>query len=623
MNKALSRWLTVIGLSLLPLPLLAQQQYVWENVSLGLMTSDLTALTILPDDPNVVLVGGSGMVFRTDDAGDTWRMVLRIGSASGRKSADTGSDGEADDDGRLEEETEQIYRDLYEDVESKYGTAYADSIASQLKSQADEQAEDQQQTRRKQAGLKRADAASGADDRDDRRIRRIVAVSSVPGLVFICTERGLYESRNGGVRFNRVALPLGGKHRVIEDVLYLAEGTTAIATAAGVVVRLQNGQTYLSSMPTGNQPVHSLLWHRPSARIFAGTNEGILVSSDFGSTFRTLYVPMSAKSRRINDMTSPGFQPQVILAASEQGLIRSTDGGETFEPTWTARLGTSNVRRLSSVSMRQDMHVATPKGIFRTPNAGSSLVELSTGLTDHNVRAVSSRVFGGKLTLWIATSSGAFRYVPRLEVKVSRKIWLLLGKHQLKDPPLTRVMDQATNTSHLSMELGSSMERNVRLRSLAPRVRFDHGRAYERNENKLFPVDPFVPFLGERVTVVPGETDTRIAIYLELRDLIFDPQEPLVETYRRQVRKKRGRLRRRIAKLYMARHRLLLQLLGNRKKSGRTFRKRLHRFETISSILDALTGYRLTWPPIDRVLEEARSYGEEPRKVSSLRDPKI
>jgi len=173
------------------------------------------------------------------------------------------------------------------------------------------------------------------------------------------------------------------------------------------------------------------------------------------------------------------------------------------------------------------------------------------------------------------------------------------------------------------MERGADMKRRVRWRSLAPRVRFSHQRAYERNENKIFPIDPLIPFLGERVTVVPGETDTRLEIFLELRDLIFDPQEPLIESHRRQVRRKRGRFRHRIARVFMTRQRILLQILGNKKKRGRAFRKRLHRFEALTSILDALTGYKLKWATIDPIVDEAKVPTAPTNKLTELRDPAI
>ena len=45
--------------------------YQWENISLGLSTTDLSAVAQVPGDTETLLVGGSGLVFRTDDGGDS------------------------------------------------------------------------------------------------------------------------------------------------------------------------------------------------------------------------------------------------------------------------------------------------------------------------------------------------------------------------------------------------------------------------------------------------------------------------------------------------------------------------------------------------------------------------
>jgi hypothetical protein len=179
-------------------------------------------------------------------------------------------------------------------------------------------------------------------------------------------------------------------------------------------------------------------------------------------------------------------------------------------------------------------------------------------------------------------------------VKLSRKVWLLLARYKAQDPPLSEVMKSACLYAELDDRKGVSMERLIRWRSFAPRVRFEHRRAYERNVNQLFPLDPVNPFLGQEITVIPGETDTRLELSFELTNLVFDPAEWNVMEFREQVAKKRRKLRARIARMYLSRQELLLRVLSS-KSRGKTFRKRLNRLASRTALLDALTGYTLRW----------------------------
>jgi hypothetical protein len=378
-----------------------------------------------------------------------------------------------------------------------------------------------------------------------------------------------------------------------------------LATDAGVVLYLNNGPPIESTMPSGRKRAGSLLWHPETARVFAGTDEGILVSEDFGLTFKVLYVPMSARSRRVHDMVSPGYLPNVLIASTDHGLLRSLDFGATFEHSWPSNIGNALIRRLSAPPERQVLYLATPMGIFRSADTGLSLVNLSTGLPDLDVRDVSAVSDGGKMVLWLVTRAGVYRYIEVREVKLSRKVWLLLSRFKASDPSLAVVMQVASDFAEMGADRGASMERNLRWRSLAPRLRFEHRRAYERKENQLFPLDPVNPFLGQQVRVVPGETDTRVELSFELKNLIFDTAEWNVIEYREQASKKRRRLRSRIARLYLSRHELLLRVMSSRSR-GVTFRKRMNRLAARTALLDALTGYKLRWANPFEFMTQAR-----------------
>jgi hypothetical protein len=572
----------------------ARGRFVWEDVSLGLATTDLQSVAILPNDPRVVFVAGSGMVFRTDDAGDSWRMVLRVrGGAQNSEERDAVQENQDLSDDR-EARIEELFLQLKERIEDTYGSSYAESIELQLKAQAEAEVESEMHTEQAKAASRRSETQELPAEAEDQRIRRLRVFPNRRDEIYACTEQGLYRSRNSGSNFHRISTLGGATGRAVNDVAVLPDDTLVMATDQGIVLHLSNGAPVESTMPAGRKRVRSLLWHPATARVFAGSDEGILVSEDFGFSFKTLYVPMSARSRHITDLVSPAYLPNVIIASTEHGLLRSMNSGENFEHSWPPNVGNSGIRRLSAPPERQVLHLATRRGLFRSADTGLSLVEMSTGLPDLDIRDVSAVSNGEDMVLWLVTPNGVFRYVSTRSVKMSRKVWLLLARFKANDPPLSEVLRMASLYAEMDSDRAANMEKMLRWRSLAPRVRFEHRRAYERNENQLFPLDPVNPFLGQEITVVPGEMDTRLELSFELINLIFDPAEWNVIEYQEQLVKKRKRLRQRITRLYLSRQELLLRVLSSRSR-GVTFRKRVNRLSARTALLDALTGFKLRW----------------------------
>ncbi len=572
----------------------ARDPYVWEDVSLGLVTKDLTAVSILPNDPNVVLVGGSGSVFRTNDGGDSWRLVLRIGRGLAPSDTSSQSENNITEEEDFEAAAERIFLQLRQDIEDRYGSSYAESIESELRSEAEQKAReevrasgvDSQEKNRQRQGL--------AAEASDRRIRRIRTFVNQPDLVLVCTEGGLFRSTDAGHTFGRVSLGLGAGRRVVNDVLALTEGTLIVGTAAGVVVRSADGRTQRGRLLRSAGAVRVVQYHATTRRVLIGTDDGIWASADMGLSFRRMAAPVGTKVRQINDLLVLPHLPAQVLGATEDGLLRSRDGGRTFQQTWLPALGQGTVRQFGAIAQRQEVHVVTPLGVFQSQDGGISLVEIESGLTDRDVRAISAGLQGERLLLWIATHSGVFRYVPRTEVKMSRRIWRVFEMFQMEEPSLNQVLELATNRAHMSSETPENFVEKIRLASLGPRVRFEHRRAYERNVNQLIPFDPFNPALGQTITVVPGVTDTRFMVYVDLEDYLFAHQEMLVQEYRDRLVKRRRRYRTRVIRLFLSRRALMLNLLGGRPK-GKAMNRRLQRLAAITAILDGLTGYTLDW----------------------------
>ncbi|MBR58701.1 MAG: hypothetical protein CMH54_11865 [Myxococcales bacterium] len=572
----------------------AREAYVWEDVSLGLVTKDLTAVSILPNDPNVVLVGGSGAVFRTNDAGDSWRLVLRVGRGVTEADDSTQPEEKSTEEEDFEEAAERIFNQLRQEIEDRYGSSYAESIESELRSDAEQQAREEVRAIGADSKEKARQRQGLTAEASDRRIRRIRTFADLAGVVLICTEGGLFHSIDAGHTFRRVSLGLGAGRRVVNDVLALGDGTLVVGTAIGVVIRSPDGRTQRSRLPRSAGAVRVVQYHQPSGRVLIGTDDGIWASEDAGLSFRRMVAPTGKKVRQINDLIFLPHLPDMVLGATDDGLLRSRDGGRSFQQTWLPALGQGAIRQFGAVAQRQEIHLVTPLGVFQSQDGGISLVEIEAGLTDRDVRAVSAALHGERLLLWIATHSGVFRYVPRSEVKMSRRIWRVFEAFQMEEPSLNEVLELATDRAHMNSSAPEDFARKIRLASLGPRVRFEHDRAYERNVNQLTPFDPFNPALGQTITVVPGVTDTRFTVYIDLENYLFSHQEMLVQEYNDRLIKRRRRYRTRVIRLFLSRRALMLNLLGGRPR-GKAMNRRIQRLAAITAILDGLTGYKLDW----------------------------
>jgi len=565
--------------------------FEWENISLGLSVTDLTSIAQVHGDSETLLVGGSGLVFRTDDDGDSWRMVLRVGSRA-NTTTDQQEDERSSREQDIEDLADELYRASHQRIEEDYGSDFADSIDSTLREEARESAE--AEINRQRGGDRENGAMTLETKSADTRIRRIRSFADFPGGVFVCTEQGLFRSTDGGKSFKNLTFLTGKRYQLVEDVLPLSDGTILVATEGGIAVRAPDGSTYLSATPQNNKPARALAWHQESQRIIAGTDNGILASKDHGRSFQTLHVPMGAKSRHIRDLDAPEFAPSAIYAGTDDGALISLDGGDTFRSMRPARLGSSPIRRITHRMSPDRALFATHKGVYLSQNHGKSVREIYNGLSDRDVRDLVVAPKDQPYKMWAATRGGVFRYVKRHAVKLARKGWLRLGALTAQDPSLTKTLGVATEAAFMDTAVGDELNRRLRWRCLGPRLEIRHERSYQRDQTRTSPFDPFFPHVGRSTKVIPKDLETRVFLIFDLRDLIFQPLETTVAEYEERSTRRRRRFRERVVRLYHTRIELMLRLLATRQR-GTIFVRRLQQYEALTATLDALTDHQLSW----------------------------
>ncbi|MGI9287529.1 MAG: WD40/YVTN/BNR-like repeat-containing protein, partial [Pseudomonadales bacterium] len=143
-----------------------------------------------------------------------------------------------------------------------------------------------------------------------------------------------------------------------------------------------------------------------------GTQGGLFLSSDAGENWRSILdaeVGVTALC-----FCQPG-DPDTLLVGDSDGIIRLTrDGGEFWESLSATPAAAGEITSIASLNAEADqlsVLIGTEAaGVYRSDDAGRTLVQQSTGLTDLNVRdiLVFNALSGRKRVLASTWRSGIF-----------------------------------------------------------------------------------------------------------------------------------------------------------------------------------------------------------------------
>jgi len=145
----------------------------------------------------------------------------------------------------------------------------------------------------------------------------------------------------------------------------------------------------------------------PNGGILAGTDNGIFVSSPAGSPWRRLITLVGGIDAhpRATDVTA--LSDQVFLAATSKGLLRTANGGTTWQAQ-TLGLGGAVAAATRSTTKPGVALAATPFGIFGTADFGVSWKLVSEPVGRQSAHALFF-LPGNDDVVFATTSEGLFR----------------------------------------------------------------------------------------------------------------------------------------------------------------------------------------------------------------------
>jgi photosystem II stability/assembly factor-like uncharacterized protein len=283
-----------------------------------------------------------------------------------------------------------------------------------------------------------------------RRTRAFARSPDNPNLLFAGTVEGLWMSEDGGATWR-----LGTqKELVINAIVTLPAGIVLLGTdGAGVVRSIDGGRSWVASNAGFSERFVSRMlfdrvgqrvlagiwgdrlhggvfaagtprgpWYRfgtglegrevlslglIGSEVIAGTDDGMFLSAGYTGAWTRLTTLVGGVDAhpRVTDVVA--VSPRKVLAATSKGLLRTGDGGRTWQQV---ALGISEQISTLVVSPNDPNLVvaATAMGFFRSRDGGDTWAQISSGLGDIQVHSVAFVPSNDRI-LFAATPKGLFR----------------------------------------------------------------------------------------------------------------------------------------------------------------------------------------------------------------------
>lgn len=469
----------------------------------NLPNEPVTAIAIDPLDDAIVYAGLDGFVFMSDDGGESWRPVLSFA----RGLADDGSLNDTAVDAFDSGTNGQAINDPFEDG------AGGDGGGSGAGTSVDDPdgVDDSDDGEGEDDGFVVAEPATGggvdvADDpvdvidtsvapRMDVGVRAFAFVPGSRGVVLVATPRGIFRTTDGGNTFERIRLPGGARENDVRDLAIDPMRPTRlwVGTAAGLFVSPDGGASVgrvsgrVGTIPIVDLAIDAAGADRPP-HILVATERGLLRSRDDGETFADLLLQGSGAFPVVHSVAWVASNDTVYAGVAE-GLFVGQRGAAILErypgvpasppaaispdPLWSEGL---------AVAVRGVLG-----GVVFSDDGGMSLVDVD--VAPSRAPTALAREARDPARLWVATERGLFRLEPGTGIRVGSDLLAALRARFEREPELSVVMDRVLR-SHGLLRSDDDMRQRASISLWLPTVRLTYdayrGDATQQRNTFLF-----------------------------------------------------------------------------------------------------------------------------------------
>jgi photosystem II stability/assembly factor-like uncharacterized protein len=271
---------------------------------------------------------------------------------------------------------------------------------------------------------------------------------------------GIVRSTDAGTTWGRLTADFSSlSPTTTQVVIHPRNGATLVyATDAGRIVRTTNeGETWsISKRDQEGWRVLTLSTDPGNPQnLFAGTEGGILRSTDFGSSWSNLPVGVPGISASLA-VGGTGGRTRLFAFAAGLGVMFSADLGET----WTradADLGGSTVSLVTTDPGGKNVYAATGRALLRFDPESGAWMAATSGLFGESITSVAFDSDNPDI-LYATTTDGAFKSVNRGSdwVPVARNVRMLPRFIETHPSIKTRMIASGLQGAFVSTDHGNS-----------------------------------------------------------------------------------------------------------------------------------------------------------------------
>jgi photosystem II stability/assembly factor-like uncharacterized protein len=417
----------------------------------GIAGQSVRALAAAPSHPETLVAGALSGVFRSDDAGESWRRISPVGDGEIRnvesvaidpadptviyvgtwhlpwKTSDGGKSWHEIHAGMIDDSdvftvtldrrsAKTVYATactgIYKSLDAAARWAKIKGIpASSRRTRAF--AQDPERTSTLYAGTTEGFWISDDDSASWRlaTAKELVvnAILAQPGQILLGTDgAGVLRSTDAGRSWSAANDGFAG--HVVARVL-VADGRMIVGVSgdrrhSGVLTAAKPEGPW-TKLANGLEGRELLALALAGSEVLAGTDDGVFLSASHCGEWRRLGTLAEGGDPHPRALDVAALDDRTFLVATDRGLLRTSDAGATFQ---SLRLGlASSVLAVAASATDRGLAVAaTPLGVFRSLDGGASWQQVSQALAAGAIHSLGF-IPGDARLLFAATQGGLLR----------------------------------------------------------------------------------------------------------------------------------------------------------------------------------------------------------------------
>lgn len=231
--------------------------------------------------------------------------------------------------------------------------------------------------------------------------------------IFVCTDNGLFKSKDGKSDWKRVFKGRGAEEKRVMHINFSQE-RIFIGTGNGLFVSADKGSSW--EKDTGGLGNIGIRWIESSGgNIYVAAENGVYRDSDSGwERIFTVLTEESQYDAGEADSNAMAIRPVNSILSLENKIFLATDAGiffiEGMNNNWSRFASTGLLTgKIKKLLFKDCLYAVTDKGIFVFDKQCTVWRVLYNGMSTNKVNSASMDNRG---VLWVATSKGLYMAVP-------------------------------------------------------------------------------------------------------------------------------------------------------------------------------------------------------------------